>query len=36
LREACDIFDVNLEMMLYRLQELKLLPREDAQSEFGW
>ena len=36
LREACDVFDVSLEMMLYRVQELRLLPREDAQSEFGW
>lgn len=36
LRDACDVFDVSLEMMLYRVQELKLLPREDAQSEFGW
>ena len=36
LHEACDVFDVSLEMMLYRVQELKLLPREDAQSEFGW
>lgn len=36
LRDGCDVFDVSLEMMLYRVQELRLLPREDAQSEFGW
>lgn len=36
LRELCDIFDVSLQMMLYRVQDLMLLPREDAQSEFGW
>jgi Zn-dependent peptidase ImmA (M78 family) len=27
---------VSLEMTLYRVHELKLLPREDAQSEVGW
>jgi hypothetical protein len=36
LRELCDAFDVSLQMALYRVQDLKLLPRETAQSDFGW
>ena len=36
LREPCDVFDVSLEMMLYRGQELKLLPeRTLSRSSAG-
>lgn len=36
LREVCDVFDVSLQMTLYRVLDLGLLPKETAQSDFGW
>jgi hypothetical protein len=36
LRNVCDVFDVSLQMTLYRVLDLGLLPKETAQSDFGW